>query len=147
MFSEGDRRKENPSTWKSMMLWPALYVGRDPVLEWVPWKATKLPTTTRMNNTPLQKACLQLPIQSQHPATHRALEFIWFLQAIIAIQQSKSLRGRGVSSSEGFSCQSTSLICSFWQQSWTTPWINHSCEQSRDSGWQVLVWTLVPVKW
>lgn len=33
MFPEGDRRKENPSTLKSTMLWPALYVGRDPVLD------------------------------------------------------------------------------------------------------------------
>lgn len=38
---------------------------------------------------------------------------------------------------------STSLLCSFWQQSGVTPWINHSCEQSGELGWQVLAWALL----
>lgn len=65
LFSEGDRRKENPSTLKSTMLWPALYVGRDPVLEWVPWKATRLPTTD--NYAEQQLLSWQRTAYSSHP--------------------------------------------------------------------------------
>lgn len=73
------QKEKNLSTLKSTMLSPVLYVGRDPMLEWVPWKVTKLPTTDNYDekhSLSLQKALLTVPYSI--PASCN-MWCIWFL--------------------------------------------------------------------